>query len=224
MRVLTIAANLVSISMACVLAAGCTTEKTSSPTRTATEQLLISTAADRAAKNLSFQMPASNKVFVDSTNFEGTDGKYAISVIKDEFLKRGMRLVADRKDADAIVEIRSGALSIDESTAIVGIPEFNIPIPAAGNLTFPEIALFKKSERQGLAKFAATGYSTQTGELISSSGPKYGFSEKTQWVVALFVSWTTSDLLPPQPTENEGYFFTRSLPLQREDLPFQQWR
>lgn len=224
MRVLTIVTRFTHILLTAGLLAGCTTEKTSSPTRTATEQLLISTAADRAAKNLSIQMPASDRVFVDSTNFEGTDGKYAISVIKDELLKRGMRLVADKKDADAIVEIRAGALSIDETTAIVGIPQFDIPIPAAGNLTFPEIALFKKSQRQGLAKFAATGYSTRTGELISSSGPKYGFSEKTQWVVALFVSWTTSDLIPQTQTENEGYFFTRSLPLQREDLPFEQWR
>lgn len=217
MRYLTLTGCFVALSLA-----GCTTEKASSPTRTATEELLISTAADRAAKNLALKMPTDQKVFLDPTNFEGTDAKYAISAIKDELLKRGMRLVDDKKDADAIVEIRAGALSIDESTAIVGIPEFSIPIPTAGNLTFPEIALFKKQQRQGLAKFAAMGYSTRTGELISSAGPDYGYSEKTQWVVALFISWNTNDLIPQDRTENEGYFFTRSLPLQRQDLPFGQ--
>jgi hypothetical protein len=204
----------------CLLLAGCTTERTSTPTRTATEQLLISTAADRAAKQLALQMPKDLKLYIDTSNFEATDGKYAISAIKSELLRRGGRLVLDRDKADAIVEISSGALSIDESSAIVGIPAFDIPIPAAGNLTFPEIALFKKEEKQGVAKFSAVGYDARTGALIASAEPDYGFSQKTQWVVALFISWTTSDIIPETTKSEDGrYFFTDPLPTQREDLP-----
>ena len=57
----------------------CSTEKQSSPPRTATEQLLISTAADRAVDKLNLSIPAGTKVFVDASNFEGTDSKYAIT-------------------------------------------------------------------------------------------------------------------------------------------------
>lgn len=209
-------------AFAVLFLAACTTERVSAPQRTATEQLLISTAADRAAHNLGLKLPTDRKFFVDATNFEGTDGKYAISAIKDELLRRGVKIVADRNDADGIVEIRSGALSIDQSTAIVGVPQFEIPIPAAGNFTFPEIALFKKEEKQGVAKFAAFGYSTRTGELIATADPDYGFSTNTQWVVALFLSWNTSDLIPEDATKASSgdYFFNGSLPIERQDLPF----
>ncbi|HEY4342836.1 MAG TPA: DUF6655 family protein [Parvibaculum sp.] len=199
---------------------GCTTERTSSPTRTATEQLLISTAADRAAKDLALQMPRDKKLYIDTSNFDGTDSKYAISAIKGELLRRGGRLVLDRDKADAVVEISSGALSIDESSSIVGIPQFDIPIPAAGNLAFPEIALFKKQERQGVAKFSAFGYDAKTGALIASAQPDYGSSHTTEWVAALFISWTTSDIVPETEKSEDGkYFFTEPLPTQRKDLP-----
>lgn len=63
-----------------VLAAGaCTTRKESNPPRTATEQLLISAAADRAAEKMNLDMPPDSKVFVDSSNIEGLDSKYAIA-------------------------------------------------------------------------------------------------------------------------------------------------
>ena len=199
---------------------GCTTERSSSPTRTATEQLLISTAADRAARNLALQMPRGKKLYIDTSNFDGTDGKYAISAIKAELLRRGGRLVLDRDQADAIVEVSSGALSIDESSAIVGIPEFSIPIPAAGNLTFPEIALFKKQERQGVAKFAAFGYDARTGALLAAAQPDYGYSHTTQWVAALFISWNTSDIIPEDTKSDDGrYFFSGPLPYRDRDLP-----
>lgn len=199
---------------------GCTTERSSSPVRTATEQLLISTAADRAAENLALQMPRDKKLYIDTSNFEGTDGKYAVSAIKAELLRRGGRLVLDRSQADAVVEVSSGALSIDESSAIVGIPQFNIPIPAAGNLAFPEIALFKKQERRGVAKFAAFGYDARTGELLAAAQPDYGYSHTTQWVVALFISWSTNDIIPEDTKSDDGrYFFSEPLPYRHRDLP-----
>jgi hypothetical protein len=202
--------------------AGCTTERVTEPARTATEQLLMSTAADRAAHKLALQLPSEAKVYIDATNFDATDGKYALGSIKAELLRRGVRLVSDRKSADIVVEPRSGALSIDESTSIVGVPQFDIPIPAAGNLTFPEIALFKKEEKQGVAKFAAIGYNAKTGDLISAAAPDYGFSHKTQWVVALFISWNTNDLIPEDAeAPADKYFFGEHLPIGGE-FPFHQ--
>ncbi|MCE9649801.1 MAG: hypothetical protein K8R18_09285 [Parvibaculum sp.] len=214
--------SLAAATLAALLLAlaGCTTGKTSSPPRTATEQLLISTAADRAAKNLALQMPSDKALYIDTSNFDGTDSKYAISAIKAELLRRGGRLVLDRNKADAIVEISSGALSIDESSSIVGIPQFDIPVPAAGNLTFPEIALFKKQERQGIAKFSAFGYDAKSGALLAAAEPDYGMSHTTEWVVALFISWNTSDILPEERKSDEGrYFFSEPLPLRQRDLP-----
>ena len=200
-------------AMAALLLAGCTTERRTAPSRTATEQLMISAAADRAAQNLSIAIPVDTKIFVDSAYFDGTDSKYAVAAIRDRLLRRGARLVEKRDQADMIVEIRAGALSIDENSLIVGIPQMDVPIPLAGSLGLPEIALFKRDRRQGAAKFAAAGYDAKTGKLISSSASDFGFSQQTEYDALFIISWSTSDVMPegtgeilraPPKTAHEG--------------------
>lgn len=176
--------------------AACSTTRDTLPPRAATEQLLISAAVDRAARHLDLDIPADKKVYLDTGNFEGNDSKYAIGAIRDHILKQGIHLVGTRNEADAIVEIRAGALSIDESRHLIGIPGTELPIPLAGQLKMPEIALFKKHQWQSVAKIAATAYDAKSGTLIASSGPQYGYAHKTKWVVLLFMTKTTDDLKP----------------------------
>src|SRR3546814_13847409 len=69
------------IPAAVILAAlgvgACATERESSPPRTATEQLMISAAADRAADKLALDIQKGARIFIDATHFEGIEGKYA---------------------------------------------------------------------------------------------------------------------------------------------------
>lgn len=180
----------------------CSTERETAPARTATEQLLVSSAADRAAARLALAIPSGKKVFVDASYFEGTDSKYAVAAIRDSLLNKRVALVDKREAADAVVELRAGALSIDESETLVGIRSFDIPVPLAGPLKLPEIALFKRTERKGVARFAATSYGTDDGRLIASSEPKSGYSHKKDWIALLFITWSTDDL----PDEDKGDF------------------
>ena len=87
---------------ACLGLGACTTERTSVPLRTATEQLLISTAADRAANELSLAIPRNTKVFIDRQYFQGYDDGYALNAIRTQFLRQGLAVVDDRKDAEAV--------------------------------------------------------------------------------------------------------------------------
>ena len=175
------------------LLSGCSTDRETDPPRTATEQLLISTAADRAAESLKLDLGPERKAFLDATNFEGLDGKYAIAAIRSSLLKKGTRFVDDKKDADTIVEIRAGALSIDKHELLVGIPSVDIPIPLAGQLGTPEIAIYKSEEQQGVAKFAATAYDKKDGRFLGESTPPLGLS-KIKKRVLLVVSWTEDDV------------------------------
>jgi len=172
----------------------------SGPPRTATEELLVSTAVDHAVEQIRLPLPPDSKVFVDTQYFD-TDGvvqpKYTIAAVHDQLLRQGAHLVGERKDADVVVEMRSGAQSIDYSTFLVGIPSFPLPIPFTGTLTFPEIAFFKISRQTGVSKLALTGYSQKEGALTASTGPQYGESQRKA-VMILFVSWTDSNLLPPK--------------------------
>ncbi len=180
--------------------AACSSAKESNPPRTATEQLMLSTAAERAADRVAARvavdMPKGSKLFIDATNFEGTDGKYAVAAIRDRLLRVGGRLAKDRDSADLVVEIRAGALSMNDEQTLVGIPRFDVPVPLAGPVSFPEIALFKKRQRTGIAKFGATGYGAEDGAYVASSDLQYGLSRETEWVVLLFISWTTNDYVP----------------------------
>src|SRR5262249_54668605 len=109
--------------------AACSLYRDTEPPRTATEQLLISSAADRMGINLGSNMQPGTKVFVDPSLVEGLDTKYTIGVIRDRLMKAGGRMVAKKEDADIVVEPRIGAQSIDQDGVLVGIPSFSVPIP-----------------------------------------------------------------------------------------------
>lgn len=175
--------------------AACSGARQSQPARTATEQLLISGAAERAAERLVLAFEPGAKVFVDAANFDGVDAKYAVAAIHERLLKQGANLAPDREQADLVVEIRAGALSMDDGHTLVGIPAFDIPIPLAGSsVKFPEIALFKRARRQGVAQFAATGYDAKTGAYRGSTGPQAGVASEIEWTALLFITWSRSDI------------------------------
>lgn len=172
----------------------CKSVRETSPQRTATEQLLVSTAVDRAVEHMNLNIPEGTKVFLAADQLEGPDGKYATAAMRDRLLRRGAHLVADRGTAQAVVEIRAGALSIDDRKLLVGTEGFNVPIPFAGQFGFPEIALYREKERLGLAKLAAVGYSVPEGRLIDSTGSQFGYSHQDEKVLLFFFSWRSSDL------------------------------
>ena len=195
--------------------AGCTTARTSEPVRTATEQLLISAAADRAAAKLSLGIPKGTKIFIDTRYFQGYDDGYAVAAIRAQLLKNGMVLADDRKDAAAVIQVAAGALSTDQKSLLIGIPQLTVPyIPAGNSVTVPEIALFKQAEEEGVAKFVATGYDAKTGRLLATTDPRYGFSHNINHTVLLFFSWSTGDLIPPNVDQHSLSFrtFTNLLP------------
>lgn len=185
------------LSVAVLLSlAACTSMRESQPGRTATEQLLFSVAAERAAEQLALNIPDDTKVFVDAAYVEGTDSKYLLSTIRDRVLRRGGALVDDKANAELVIEPRLGAISVDRKVMRVGTPDFEIPIPMTGGFPFPEITLFKRDRQQGVIKIALTSYDPKTGALVQSLDPVYGFSHRTQWGAMLFFFWTTNDLMP----------------------------
>jgi len=189
------------VSASAVWLGACTTERATSPIRTATEQLLISTAADRAAEKLADQIMPNIRAFLETDLIGVPDASYAALAIRDRFLRRGILLVDDKSMADAVIEVRVGALSTDERSIFLGTPE--LPIPTVPGYTttsvlLPSLNLFKRATTQATAKFAATGYDPKTGKLIVATDPQYGYSHKVDWAVLLLFSWTDQDYLDPQ--------------------------
>lgn len=176
--------------------AGCTSTRTTAPERTATEQLLLSTAADDAIGRLDLGLTPGTRAYVETAYLQAYDSPYVIGAIRDKLLRSGLMLVAERDAADVVIEARAGALAIDEDTFLIGVPSWDVPIPfAATPLSTPELALFKRDRREGIAKLALTAYAIEDGRHAGSSGPAIGRAHKTRRLV-LFVGWTEQDIPP----------------------------
>ena len=175
-----------------ILLASCSSTRNTSPTRSAQETLLISTAADRAAEALAAQVPANLSAWIDPSGFSAEDQAYGMAAIKDALLRRGVRLMNDRTEAEAVILPRAGMLSTFEHNTLVGIP--SLPVPVAPGVLVPPLSFYSDNEAKGAAKFAASIYDPKTGKLIVSTDPVYGFSHEDDGVVLFFFTWHKNDM------------------------------
>ena len=185
-----------------LLAAGCTAYQMTNPPRSVTEQLLLSTASDRALQTANFGIFANQKVFVDASCFESYDSKYALGEIRDVLSRAGARLVDNVTNCDDLIEVRSGALSTDQSESLVGLPKTTAPVPLAGVVALPEVALYKSQKQHSIAKLALLAYARQTREHVFSSGPLVGKAYNNYYKFLFAISWTTTDI--PEKHKKQG--------------------
>jgi hypothetical protein len=172
---------------------GCVTNNTTTPARSATEQLLLSTAADRALRSANLDILANRKVFLDATYFDSYDSKYVLGTVRDALSRAGALLQEDAKSSDIIVEARSGALSIDSSDLLFGIPNMGVPIPLAGAVQIPEVAFYKSNKQRSTAKIALLAFARESGAHVYSSGTLDGKSYDKHFKI-LFISWIRTDV------------------------------
>ena len=175
---------------------------------------MVSTAADRAAYLLSSgyqrqvkaDLPRNmGKSFIVAKNFTTTDEQYALQAIRNSFLSAGVVLVDDVKKADTIIEVASGALSVDNTSSLVGIPAMGLPIPLAGTLQIPEIPLYKKSSNRALAKFSISLYDAYTGKVKGTPFTTIGTAKVDSWEVLLFFKFMDNDLQLPNQYETNAF-------------------
>lgn len=165
--------------------AGCGTTRWSDSGRTATEQLLISGAIDRAVSSLDFRALAGKKVYFEITYLKGTiDADYVASSLRQHALASGCIVKTKAEEADYIAEVRAGTVGTDRHDVLFGIPATSIPTSATGSTAIiPEVPLVKKTDQRGVAKLAIFAYNRQTGRPIWQSGT-LPFETKTKdvWV------------------------------------------
>jgi len=157
--------------LAVVLAAlGCGTTRMSDSKRTATEQMLVSSAIERAVMRVDMQALKGQSVFLDATCMDdANDGKYLTSALRHQLLASGCRLSEKREDADVIVEARAGAIGTDRNELVFGLPSTSITLK--GNETaVPELAIAKRSDQRAVAKISLCAYDRLTGQPIWQSG------------------------------------------------------
>jgi hypothetical protein len=176
---------------------GCATIRVTDPARTATEQFLMSQAVSRALEQLNVDALRDRKVWLETGYFTGAEQvivngeirqrlftspeqAFAAAELRERLLVAGARLVQEKKQAEIILEMRSGGIGIDRLENLIGLPALALSSAltgtSTGNIPFstPEIAIYKNTRQRGFASVSFVAYRADTGEYITSSGPYIG--------------------------------------------------
>ncbi len=192
-----LSACLKSVGLAVViggLTTGCVVTRQSEPKRTAVEQLLLSNAADAALAGVDLSPLNGKKVYLEEKYFESEDKPYVLGAIRELISAAGGQLQDAADTADIIVEARSGALSIDSGTSLVGFPEMPVPIPLSGTVVSPEVPFYKADRQFGVARIALLAYDAKDRQHFLSTGSQAGYSHHHYYRIFGFIKWTSSSL------------------------------
>ncbi|MCX7428928.1 MAG: hypothetical protein NTW96_25285 [Planctomycetia bacterium] len=160
--------RLVTAMVVLGVVAGCGTTRWTDTARTATEQLLISDAMDRAVSRLDLRALAGRTVYLDATPLgQATDHLYLVSTLRQHMLASGCILKEKREEADYVVEARAGTIGTDKRELMFGVPSIyggtklagdslNLPLVNHGedssgepsNLAVADEAFFKEPNPQ----------------------------------------------------------------------------
>jgi hypothetical protein len=166
-----------------VMLTGCGTTRMSDSKRTATEQLLVSQAIDRAVMRIDVRPLAGRRVFLDAAFMDDVeDGKYLTSALRHQLMASGCLLAKDLDSADVVVEARAGAVGTDRSSVLLGIPATNVTVQGNETST-PELVFAKRSEQRGVAKLSVYAYERESGQPIWQSGEEHVASHaRDRWL------------------------------------------
>ncbi|QDT04086.1 hypothetical protein K227x_24740 [Rubripirellula lacrimiformis] len=161
------ALTLIAIAASTITASGCATTKTSNTARTASEQVLISSAIDRAMSNVQFEDFAGYKIFIEEKYLDSVDKGYLVGSLRHRILKAGGSIAASADAADLVLEARSGGVGTDSQESFVGIPSLGIPgMP----IELPEIKFASRNTQMGTAKLGLVCYDPKTGKAMGLGG------------------------------------------------------
>jgi hypothetical protein len=182
-----------------LLAGACASTSETYPARTATEQLLVARAADRAVEGLILPIPAGSRVFVDASYFQAENAAYAVSAIRAALSDAGYALVSSKVEADAVFELRAGALSLEQMRRVFGLPEMRVPINDSFNVvSVPELSIYSRRDRVGVAEFSGFLYEPKTGAPLGAVVPMTGEFRIRSHKLLMIVAWGQQSIDPGQ--------------------------
>ena len=188
---------------------GCATIRITDPPRTATEQFLLTGAVSEAVEQLSADPLRDRLVWVEAQYLSDTRERsgevaFLIGEVRAKLLESGVRLVEKRDAAEVVLEIRSGGLGVDRLDFLLGIPSGYIPgvsgsVGSEGvPIATPELAIVKSTRQDGFASVAFVAYVAKSGELLATSGPFVGRTNREDFWLFGVGPRTVGDIPPAE--------------------------
>ena len=189
-----------------LLAGACASTSETYPARTATEQLLVARAADRAVEGLTLPVPSGSRVFVDAAFFQAENAAYAVSAIRAALSDAGYALASSKAEADAVFELRAGALSLEQMRRVFGLPEMRVPINDSFNVvSVPELSIYSRRDRVGVAEFSGFLYEPKTGAPLGAVVPMTGEFRIRSHKLLMIVAWGQQSVDPGERNPGDSW-------------------
>lgn len=169
-----------------MIISGCGTTKWSDTSRTATEQLLITSAMDQVVDEFNFYPLSGRKLYINKAGVNCTDSQYLISILRQQLAANGVLVKDKEEDADYILEIAPGAAGTNRYDLMYGIPKTEIPSLVTGGTVsaIPEIALIKRTDQKAQVKLMLWAYNKKNGAIIWQSGNKTKTAHlRNRWIL-----------------------------------------
>jgi hypothetical protein len=167
------------LAVGCLSIAGCATIKESDTARTGVEQLLISSAADKALDKIDFRPIANAKVYVEEKYLDCVDKNYVLVALHQHLLTQNCTLADKAENADIVLEIGSGGVGTDRNELFVGTPQ--IPLPPPSPISVPKMAFYSRIRAIGTAKLSVVAYDAKSKHAVINSGYQLARSDYKNW-------------------------------------------
>lgn len=160
------------------------------PLRTATDMLLLTTAAERAVSRFDAQTLGGRRVLVDVSRFDAAERPFVHSAFRDHIVAAGgvvmdpgpMAVPEPPPGTEVIVEVRRNALGRYDSDFTLGVPPLPIIIPFVGaGLETPGLFIFRHTTAKAYAKFSVFSYSATTRTTLGLRQELWGSAHFEQW-------------------------------------------
>ena len=195
-----------------VFAGGCASVRITDPPQTATEQFLLSNAAQEAVGSFTFKSLFSRKVYVDSSHFAPAKKEFVLGEFRAGLFKAGAQIANDPNNAEIIIEVRSSGVGIDRYENLLGIPSIGAPAGAAAGsaatastptVLTPELAITKNVRQYSFASIAYVAYWKDSGEVLVSEGPAVGKAVREDFWFLGIGPKTAGDIVPVEKTDKD---------------------
>jgi len=154
---------IIALTAGAAALAGCAQRPITNTPRSAIEQMLLSGAVDRALDKVELHRLRRKKVYVDFQHLECYDKPYVQLAARVRIGEMGAILTDNPEEADAVVQIASGALGTEFKTSVVGMPAMPVP---NNPVATPEVTAYSSGEQTGIVKLLVAVF--EEGRLTSA--------------------------------------------------------
>ncbi|NJC40601.1 hypothetical protein GGQ87_000859 [Brevundimonas alba] len=148
-------------------------------------------------EGLTLPIPQGTRVFVDDAFFRAENAPYAVSAVRGALSEAGYALAGSKQEAEAVLELRAGALSLEQMRRVFGVPEMRIPINDSFNVvSVPELSVYSRRDRVGVAEFSGFLYEPKTGAPLGAVLPMTGEFRIRSHKLLMIVAWGQQSVDP----------------------------